>query len=110
MTSPLVARLAPPKKVTVTFAVEMVDGSTETYEFHNIGFDPRKVREDRHGVTVDVQQQYDEGDYLGLSKRLVPSGQPAELDLRIRGLLKPKDDERGAPTHTLTVRRKDADQ
>lgn len=98
-------KVAPIESVTVTVVGKDANGATVTYEFHRVAFDPRKVLEQEHGVSVAVTQD-DDPDYGLFPGRRVPSGRPAQLDLRIRGEMHPiETDENGRGiTHTIKVR------
>lgn len=83
-------------KVRVTFEATMDDGRVVTYEFHNIGFDPHQVAPlsgDRtHGIDMATWRPEDEGDLLLRPNRAVVRQEPEEIDLRVRGTLRPKSD------------------
>lgn len=85
------------EKIRVTLDVTMDDGRVVTYEFHNIGLDPRQLTPlfgDRtHGIDLATWRPEDEDDLLRARDRVIPRQEPEQIDLRVRGTLRPKSDD-----------------
>jgi hypothetical protein len=86
------------QKVAVTMEVTLGNGQVVTYEWHNVTFDPQQLLPDSfmgrtHGIDVKQWRPECEDDLsLHPRERLVPRQEPEELDLHIRGTLRPRSD------------------
>jgi len=86
-------------KVRVVVEATLLNGQVCTYEFHNITFDPMKalpshLGHDRtHGIDLTTWRPEDEDAWdFPISKppQITTQQEPEQIDLRIRGTLRPK--------------------